>query len=113
MNEAIRPGPENPPQAVASPQLSVVVPTFNERDNVTTLFRRLETTLAGVAWEVIFVDDNSPDGTWDVVRGLARQDSRVRCIRRIGRRGLSGRLHRGHSGFERALRRRDRRRPAA
>jgi dolichol-phosphate mannosyltransferase len=90
MNEAIRPGPESPPQAVASPALSVVVPTFNERDNVTTLFRRLETALAGKAWEVIFVDDNSPDGTWDVVRGLARQDSRVRCIRRIGRRGLSG-----------------------
>ena len=90
MNEAIRPGPESPPQAVATPALSVVVPTFNERDNVTTLFRRLETALAGKAWEVIFVDDNSPDGTWDVVRGLARQDSRVRCIRRIGRRGLSG-----------------------
>ena len=63
-------------------QLSVVVPTFNERDNVTTLFRRLETALAGFTWEVIFVDDNSPDLTWDVVRGLARQDSRVRCIRR-------------------------------
>jgi dolichol-phosphate mannosyltransferase len=90
MNEAIRPGSDNPPQAVASPQLSVIVPTFNERDNVTTLYRRLETTLAGVAWEVIFVDDNSPDGTWDVVRGLARQDYRVRCVRRIGRRGLSG-----------------------
>ena len=90
MNEAIRPGPESPPQAVATPALSVVVPTFNERDNVTTLYRRLETALAGKAWEVIFVDDNSPDGTWDVVRGLARQDSRVRCIRRIGRRGLSG-----------------------
>ncbi len=74
----------------STPALSVVVPTFNERDNVTTLFRRLETALAGKAWEVIFVDDNSPDGTWDVVRGLARQDSRVRCIRRIGRRGLSG-----------------------
>ena len=90
MNQAIRPGSENPPQAVDAPQLSVVVPTFNERDNVTTLFRRLETALAGIAWEVVFVDDNSPDGTWDVVRGLARQDSRVRCIRRIGRRGLSG-----------------------
>src|SRR3954462_14710326 len=90
MNEAIRPGSEYPPQAAGLPQLSVIVPTFNERDNVTTLFRRLETALTGVAWEVIFVDDNSPDGTWDVVRGLARQDSRVRCIRRIGRRGLSG-----------------------
>jgi len=90
MNEAIRPGQGTPPQAVATPQLSVVVPTFNERDNVVTLFRKLETALAGVAWEVIYVDDNSPDGTWDVVRALAREDSRVRCIRRIGRRGLSG-----------------------
>src|SRR4051795_5962227 len=87
MNEAIT---ESPPEAVATLQLSIVVPTFNERDNVTTLYRRLETALAGVAWEVIFVDDNSLDGTWNVVRGLARQDSRVRCIRRIGRRGLSG-----------------------
>src|SRR6202795_3529240 len=90
MNEAIRPGPESPPGAVVTPELSVIVPTFNERDNVTTLFRRLETALAGIAWEVVFVDDNSPDATWDVVRGLARQDPRVRCIRRIGRRGLSG-----------------------
>jgi dolichol-phosphate mannosyltransferase len=90
MNEAIRPGPESPLQAAMAPQLSVVVPTFNERDNVTTLYRRLETALAGIAWEVVFVDDNSPDGTWEVVRGLARQDNRVRCIRRIGRRGLSG-----------------------
>jgi dolichol-phosphate mannosyltransferase len=90
MNEAIRPGQGTPPQAVATPELSVVVPTFNERDNVTALFRKLETALAGIAWEVIYVDDNSPDGTWDVVRALARQDSRVRCIRRIGRRGLSG-----------------------
>src|ERR1700736_1831494 len=90
MNEAIRPGPEIPSQAAGLLQLSVIVPTFNERDNVTTLFRRLEATLKGVAWEVIFVDDNSPDGTWDVVRNLAAQDSRVRCLRRIGRRGLSG-----------------------
>jgi len=90
MNEAIRPGPENPPQATSTLQLAVIVPTFNERDNVTTLFRRLEAALAGVSWEVIFVDDNSPDGTWDVVRAMAREDSRVRCIRRIGRRGLSG-----------------------
>ena len=90
MNEAIRPGPENPPQATSTLQLAVIVPTFNERENVTTLFRRLEAALAGVSWEVIFVDDNSPDGTWDVVRAMAREDSRVRCIRRIGRRGLSG-----------------------
>jgi len=91
MNDAAtQPGPVKAPQAVGLPQLSVIVPTFNERDNVTTLFRRLETALAGVPFEVVFVDDNSPDGTWQVVRALARDDSRVRCIRRIGRRGLSG-----------------------
>src|SRR5690349_4451558 len=90
MNDAVKPGPESPSQATALPQLSVVVPTFNERDNVTVLYRRLEATLSGISWEVVFVDDNSPDGTWEVVRGLARKDSRVRCIRRIGRRGLSG-----------------------
>jgi dolichol-phosphate mannosyltransferase len=90
MNDAIQSGPESPPQAAVAPQLSVVVPTFNERDNVTALYRQLQTALTGVAWEVIFVDDNSPDGTWDVVGTLAQADSRVRCIRRIGRRGLSG-----------------------
>ena len=90
MNDAISPGLVKPPQAAGLLQLSVIVPTFNERDNVTTLFRRLEATLAGIAFEVIFVDDNSPDGTWELVRALARDDSRVRCLRRIGRRGLSG-----------------------
>ena len=90
MNDTSKPGPETPSTATGLPQLSVVVPTFNERDNVTVLYRRLEATLAGIAWEVVFVDDNSPDGTWEVVRALAQKDSRVRCIRRIGRRGLSG-----------------------
>jgi dolichol-phosphate mannosyltransferase len=90
MNEAIRSVPESPRQDAAQPLLSVVVPTFNERDNVTALYGKLEVALRGVAWEVVFVDDNSPDGTWDVVRALARRDGRVRCIRRIGRRGLSG-----------------------
>ena len=90
MNEAIRPGSDSLPQAQEGPELSLIVPTFNERDNVTVLYRRLEAALVNVVWEVVFVDDNSPDGTWDVVRALAQQDSRVRCIRRIGRRGLSG-----------------------
>ena len=72
------------------PQLSIIVPTFNERVNVTKLFEKLQDALTGIDWEVIFVDDNSPDGTSDVVRGLAGHDARVRCLRRIGRRGLSG-----------------------
>src|SRR6201985_962747 len=90
MNEAIRPGTEAAQAGADLPALSVVVPTFNERDNVPKLYRKLEAALAGIAWEVIFVDDNSPDGTWDVVRGLAREDARVRCIRRLSRLALSG-----------------------
>lgn len=77
-------------QAGVPPQLCIVVPTFNERDNVSALFGKLEAALAGIPFEVVFVDDNSPDQTWNVVRDLARIDPRVRCIRRIGRRGLSG-----------------------
>ncbi|MGA2893132.1 MAG: glycosyltransferase family 2 protein [Xanthobacteraceae bacterium] len=73
-----------------APELSVVVPTFNERANIPILVERLSRVLAGCDWEVVFVDDNSPDGTAAVARALGENDSRVRCIRRIGRRGLAG-----------------------
>jgi dolichol-phosphate mannosyltransferase len=70
-------------------ELSIIVPTFNERDNIIQLINRLRDCLEGIAWEVIFVDDDSSDGTAGVVRTLARLDRSVRCIQRIGRRGLS------------------------
>jgi dolichol-phosphate mannosyltransferase len=73
----------------ATPVLSVIVPSFNERPNVPPMITKLEQALHGIAWEVIYVDDNSPDGTSQEVRRIARQDPRVRCIRRIGRRGLA------------------------
>lgn len=69
--------------------LSVVIPTFNETDNVEPLLQRLSVALAGINWEAIFVDDNSPDGTADHVRTIARNDGRVRIVQRVGRRGLS------------------------
>jgi dolichol-phosphate mannosyltransferase len=70
--------------------LSVIVPTFKERGNVIELLRRLDHALAGIGWEAIFVDDNSPDGTADLVKAIAADDPRVRCLRRVGRRGLAG-----------------------
>lgn len=73
-----------------SPRVSIVAPTFNEAKNVAELVRRLDATLVGMAWEVIFVDDNSPDGTAALVKRLAASDPRVRCLRRVNRRGLSG-----------------------
>ena len=70
-------------------ELAVIVPTFNERDNVSELVSRLDQCLRSTAWEVIFVDDDSTDGTASYVREIGRQDPRVRCLQRIGRRGLS------------------------
>ncbi len=70
-------------------ELAIVIPTFNERANVPTLIARLDQALGDLRWEAIFVDDNSPDGTADAARELARVDPRVRVIQRIGRRGLS------------------------
>jgi dolichol-phosphate mannosyltransferase len=72
-----------------APDLTVVVPCYNERPNVAPLIEKLDATLFGIAWEVVFVDDNSPDGTTAEVRRIAQTDPRVRCIRRIVRRGLA------------------------
>jgi len=71
-------------------QLSIVVPTFNESENVPVLINKLEVALAGYSWEVIFVDDNSSDKTSEVVRAIAVNKPNIRCLLRIGRRGLSG-----------------------
>jgi dolichol-phosphate mannosyltransferase len=73
-----------------APELTVVVPTFNERDNVPRLIDLLKLALAQIAWELIIVDDNSPDGTAEVAKRIASGDARIRCMRRIGRRGLAG-----------------------
>lgn len=70
-------------------ELSIIVPTFNERDNVTNLIAAISEMLPGISWEIIFVDDNSPDGTASFVREIARADPRIRCLHRFGRRGLS------------------------
>lgn len=75
--------------AQAGPNVAVVVPTFNEAMNVAELSRRLAVLLEGEAYEILFVDDHSPDGTADAVRALSEADGRVRCIERVGRRGLS------------------------
>ncbi len=77
------------PGAARPLDLALVVPVFNERDNVPRLVAALDRALAGRAWEAIFVDDDSPDGTADAVRAIARVDPRIRVVQRIGRRGLS------------------------
>ncbi|MBV9540593.1 MAG: glycosyltransferase family 2 protein [Alphaproteobacteria bacterium] len=76
--------------ALPGVELSIVLPTYKERDNIAELIRRLDTALTGIAWEAIFVDDNSPDGTAEAAKAIAARDPRVRCLRRVGRRGLAG-----------------------
>lgn len=76
--------------AVPLPRLTVVVPTFNERRNVTPLLRKLRVALDGLSWRVIFVDDDSPDGTARLARKHAARDPNIQCLQRIGRRGLAG-----------------------
>lgn len=71
------------------PRLAVVIPCFNEAANVAPMVERLDAALTGIAWEAIFVDDDSPDGTAQRAKEIAARDARVRCIRRIGRRGLA------------------------
>jgi dolichol-phosphate mannosyltransferase len=69
--------------------ISIVVPTYNEAGNIAPFVKRAEAALAGLDWEILFVDDNSPDGTADVVRAVARGDDRVRLVLRIADRGLA------------------------
>src|SRR5947209_4902560 len=76
--------------ATPSRTLSVVVPTYREAANVPVLFERLAATLDGLPWEMIAVDDDSSDGTYDVAFAIARRDPRLRCLRRVNRTGLAG-----------------------
>jgi dolichol-phosphate mannosyltransferase len=70
-------------------ELGIVIPTYNEIENIPLLLAALEKTLRGIEWEVVFVDDNSPDKTAALLRFLGLTNRRVRVLERIGRRGLS------------------------
>jgi dolichol-phosphate mannosyltransferase len=72
------------------PELAIIIPTFNERDNIKPLLEKIDDALSNVTWEVIFVDDDSADGTASVLHDVCRARPHVRALRRIGRRGLSG-----------------------
>jgi dolichol-phosphate mannosyltransferase len=58
----------------AGPELTLVIPTLNERDNIGPLVDLLDAVLEAVSWEVIFVDDDSPDGTAERIREIGRRD---------------------------------------
>ncbi len=70
-------------------ELTIVVPTYNERENITRLIEIIDNNLKSIQWELLFVDDDSPDGTAELIRQISLQDHRIRCLHRIRRRGLS------------------------
>lgn len=84
-------------QQTPTPQISIILPTFNEAGNIGPLIDRtlaaLGHTPGGV--EVVVVDDNSPDGTWRLVAQRAQADPRVRLIHRTGESGLTSAIQRG------------------
>lgn len=73
----------------SKPSLSIVIPSYNERDNIEPLYESVAKAMGSTPWEMIVVDDDSPDGTAEVVRQLAQKHPNLHCIHRIGRRGLS------------------------
>ena len=81
--------PSFPASAPYPVDLAIVLPTFNERDNIPELIGRLEQALTGLRFEILFVDDDSPDNTADLIRTYAARDPRIRLLHRVGRRGLS------------------------
>ena len=70
-------------------ELAIIIPTFHERDNIRPLLEGLDHVLKDILWEVIFVDDDSKDGTADFINAISQERDNVRCLKRIGRRGLS------------------------
>ena len=95
--EIHRPIPPEGRQGAAPPTVSVVIPTYNEAESITPLVAGLAQHLgrAGITYEIIVVDDDSPDGTWRRAMEAAGGDGRVRVIRRLGERGLASAAVRG------------------
>lgn len=69
-------------------KVSVILPTYNERENISKLIHSI-LKLVKYPLEIIVVDDDSPDGTWKVVEKIKRRNKKIRLLRRVGKRGLA------------------------
>ncbi len=78
-----------PRRKLSAPDVSLIIPTYNEKANIAPLVEAVRSALGDIPWEIIIVDDDSPDQTFAEVSRLARDEPRLRCLRRVGRRGLS------------------------
>ena len=83
--------------------LSIILPTYNEKENISPLIESLMHQVEGRRFEIIVVDDDSPDGTWKTVKQLQQHTPQIRLIRRIGERGLASALQAGISAANGAV----------
>jgi dolichol-phosphate mannosyltransferase len=76
--------------AILNSRFSLVIPTYNETDSISELCERLVKSLSGrgIEFEIIIVDDNSPDQTWKLVQKISEKDNRIKLIRRLNEKGL-------------------------
>lgn len=77
------------------PKISVVLPSYNEKENVEEVITRISKAVGKELCEIIIVDDNSPDGTWRIVKEISKNDDRVKLIHRIHEKGLASALDDG------------------
>ena len=82
------------------PRLSIIIPTYNESANIPILIERIGDVLSSTDYEIIVVDDNSPDRTYEIVQNIGKTNPRVRCIRRLHERGLSSAVVTGMAASE-------------
>jgi len=78
-----------------SKKVSVILPTYNEKENIQLLIDELSEILSEIDYEIIVVDDNSPDETWRIVEDNVKHNSRIRLNRRVDKKGLTSALNDG------------------
>jgi len=76
-------------QSKSTKKLTLIIPTLNEVSNIQPLIEGLDSVLGEISWSAIIIDDDSEDGTYDVIRTIAAEKPYIKGVRRIGRRGLS------------------------
>jgi len=75
--------------------VSIIIPTRNERENLPVLIEKLQEVMGGRRFEIVIVDDDSEDGTWQVAEEFSKRYRNIRVIRRINRKGLSSAVTEG------------------
>jgi len=78
-------------------EISVILPTYNEVENIPLIVPRLEAVLQPFSHEILIMDDNSPDGTYELAERLAAENPHIRVVRRLANRGLSPAVAEGFS----------------